>query len=249
MDFTKSCDYETHTKSTIGQSTHSANRSCASRRLRGTDDHKSSPACTASGTKPCSMQKDENIRTMELEVLVCPGGSQPDLRHLTYEVDPPLVHPLPENGSGVPIDICMHHSPSPEEISAQNQVLSGFYLSCNESYWLQGTEDISHPTRETTVQKGIGSRLSHAEKPASADSAVEVPLTEETKASIELAKGEEGCDAALNSILASIFKHTSFRGKQLQIIQRVLKGQSTLAILPTGSFLCFKLQAQTLIVP
>ena len=65
--------------------------------------------------------------------------------------------------------------------------------------------------------------------------AIEEPLSEEVQAAINLARG--GGDAAeegLTRLLRGVFRHQQFRGQQLGIIQKVLWGQSTLAILPTG---------------
>ena len=42
-------------------------------------------------------------------------------------------------------------------------------------------------------------------------------------------------DTALAELLRSVFKHKNFRGPQLGVIRRVLRGESTLAILPTGA--------------
>ena len=42
-------------------------------------------------------------------------------------------------------------------------------------------------------------------------------------------------DTALVELLRSVFKHKDFRGPQLGVIRRVLRGESTLAILPTGA--------------
>lgn len=41
-------------------------------------------------------------------------------------------------------------------------------------------------------------------------------------------------EASLQGVLTTVFKHTSFRGHQLDVIQQVLAGKSILAIMPTG---------------
>ena len=51
---------------------------------------------------------------------------------------------------------------------------------------------------------------------------------------------QDACDpdcpeTALVELLRSVFKHNDFRGPQLGVIRRVLRGESTLAILPTGA--------------
>jgi ATP-dependent DNA helicase RecQ len=42
-------------------------------------------------------------------------------------------------------------------------------------------------------------------------------------------------DEALLSVLKSSFGYDSFRGSQLAVIKAVLSGESTLAIMPTGT--------------
>ena len=42
-------------------------------------------------------------------------------------------------------------------------------------------------------------------------------------------------DAALTEVASRVFGFAGFRGLQLPVIQRVLAGRSTLAIMPTGS--------------
>ena len=43
-----------------------------------------------------------------------------------------------------------------------------------------------------------------------------------------------GSEARLSELLHSVMGFRDFRGRQLEVIQRVLAGQSTLAVLPTG---------------
>ena len=49
------------------------------------------------------------------------------------------------------------------------------------------------------------------------------------------------------AILTSVFNHHSFRSKQKEIIDNILAGRNTLAILPTGAgkSLCFQIPALT----
>jgi superfamily II DNA helicase RecQ len=42
-------------------------------------------------------------------------------------------------------------------------------------------------------------------------------------------------EAALTEVARCVFGFAGFRGLQLPVIQRVLAGQSTLAIMPTGA--------------
>lgn len=48
------------------------------------------------------------------------------------------------------------------------------------------------------------------------------------------ARTEDFSEEPLRSVLLEVFKHDKWRGPQLDIIQRVLRGSSALAILPTG---------------
>jgi len=59
-------------------------------------------------------------------------------------------------------------------------------------------------------------------------------ISEEVQAAINLARSEGGSAEGLREVLRSVFQHQEFRGQQLGIIQKVLQGQSALAILPTG---------------
>lgn len=45
-------------------------------------------------------------------------------------------------------------------------------------------------------------------------------------------------EEALTEVVQKVFGFQGFRGLQLRIIQRMMAGQSTLAIMPTGAFLC-----------
>jgi hypothetical protein len=55
----------------------------------------------------------------------------------------------------------------------------------------------------------------------------------------------EASEAALTGVLRSVFGHPAFRGLQLATLQRLLKGDSLLAIMPTGmgKSLCYQLPA------
>ena len=73
--------------------------------------------------------------------------------------------------------------------------------------------------------------------PALRDDAERDPLSEDLKASLDQARASDYCQEDLCTVLREIFKHQQFRGPQLHIIQRILRGSSTLAILPTGELL------------
>jgi superfamily II DNA helicase RecQ len=68
----------------------------------------------------------------------------------------------------------------------------------------------------------------------SEEAVLKLPMSEEVQAAINLARSEGGSAEGLREVLRSVFRHEDFRGQQLGIIQEVLQGQSTLAILPTG---------------
>ena len=50
----------------------------------------------------------------------------------------------------------------------------------------------------------------------------------------ELAQAKAGDSTALHRILEQVFGHKGFKNRQVEVIQRVISGASTLAILPTG---------------
>jgi len=61
------------------------------------------------------------------------------------------------------------------------------------------------------------------------------PISEEVQAAMQLARaGGNAAEEGLTQVVRRVFKHQQFRGQQLGIIQKVLQGHSTLAILPTG---------------
>ena len=62
----------------------------------------------------------------------------------------------------------------------------------------------------------------------------DAPLPEPAAAILKRARDGVPSDEELESLLQSVFRHDGFRGQQLRVIQRVLTGQSTLAVLPTG---------------
>ena len=73
-----------------------------------------------------------------------------------------------------------------------------------------------------------------AVQPSGACDVAPVEICEEVRQSIELARTGSCSEQALESLLQTVFGHKEFRGPQLQIVQRILGGRSTLAILPTG---------------
>ncbi len=68
------------------------------------------------------------------------------------------------------------------------------------------------------------------------------PLGVTLKAFLDQTRASDFSEETLCSVLRETFQHRHFRGQQLYIIQQILRGSSTLAILPTGRLLFNQLQ-------
>lgn len=64
-------------------------------------------------------------------------------------------------------------------------------------------------------------------------------------ASLDEVMLEDHSEGALTEVLTKFFYHTAFRGSQLAVVQRLLQGQSALAIMPTGAKPCKMLLRKT----
>ena len=101
-----------------------------------------------------------------------------------------------------------------------------FHAQAKET--LVGAQHLSNAPAQEYLQDGRPSLQGDAERD---------PLSNELKACLDQARASNYCEEDLCTVLSKTFKHLHFRGPQLHIIQRVLQGSSTLAILPTGRLL------------
>ena len=88
-------------------------------------------------------------------------------------------------------------------------------------------------TASTAPQPHAVSGVSAADAQQSAPAVMPVPDWEPVGGFAAVAA--DPSEAALTEVAQRVFGFSAFRGLQLPVIQRVLAGQSTLAIMPTGA--------------